>query len=381
MNEMKKFFNIAFLLAVAVSVQAQKVTFYSPEFGEGVRLHLGLDENDDVQQTQMDTITCISLSGLGITDIRDAVYLPQVQELDLSYNNIDDVSPLLPLDSLRRVDLSNNQLENINILALSEVDTMEVDVSNNYISDFSYFYSPTHCEFTLLGMGLQQDKNAPYFDVYQLFVDINAEGRPEVFYRGYTNMEATANIVCGEAQTAATMDGDTRSAVVPGNPTSAMMVSLTNGEKADVTWVVPPTEYELEASATLTIATGLPEDYTIASVYSKNGIEATVDGVNISYTATEDFDTDTLYISYYEGSRLRGFSEFYIVNPNAISTLLGDANNDRRVNIADITAVINKISGRQPTRFIQQNVDFNNDGKITEVDITPLINIILGKQQ
>lgn len=378
---MKKIISITLLLATALTAQAQKVTFYSPEFEYGVKQHLALGENDDVLQTHTDTITRLSLTGLGISDIRDAVYLPQVQELDLSYNNIDDVSPLLPLDSLRRVDLSNNQLENINILALSEVDTMEVDVSNNYISDFSYFYSPTHCEFTLLGMGLQQDKNAPYFDVYQLFVDINAEGKPEVFYRGYTNMEATANIVCGEAQTAATMDGDTQSAVVPGNPTSAMMVSLTNGEKTDVTWVVPPTEYELEASATLTIATGLPEDYTIASVYSKNGIEATVDGVNISYTATEDFDTDTLYISYYEGSKLRGFSEFYIVNPNAISTLLGDANNDRRVNIADITAVINKISGRQSTRFIQQNVDFNNDGKITEVDITPLINIILGKQQ
>lgn len=378
---MKQIISIALLLATALTAQAQKVTFYSPEFEYGVKQHLALGENDDVLQTHTDTITRLSLTGLGISDIRDAVYLPQVQELDLSYNNIDDVSPLLPLDSLRRVDLSNNQLENINILALSNVDTMEVDVSNNYISDFSYFYSPTHCEFTLLGMGLQQDKNAPYFDVYQLFIDINAEGKPEVFYRGYTNMEAAVNIVCGDAQTAATMDGDTRSAVVPGNPTSAMMVSLTNGEKTDATWVVPPTEYELEASATLTIVTGLPEGYTIASAYSKNGIEATVDGVNISYTATEDFDTDTLYISYYEGSRLRGFSEFYIVNPNAISTLLGDANNDRRVNIADITAVINKISGRQPARFIQQNVDFNNDGKITEVDITPLINIILGKQQ
>lgn len=378
---MKQIISIALLLATALTAQAQKVTFYSPEFEYGVKQHLALGENDDVLQAHTDTITRLSLTGLGISDIRDAVYLPQVQELDLSYNNIDDVSPLLPLDSLRRVDLSNNQLESINILALSNVDTMEVDVTNNYIGDFSYFYSPTHCEFTLLGMGLQQDKNAPYFDVYQLFVDINVEGKPEVFYRGYTNMEAAANILCGEAQTAATMDGDTRSAVVPGSPTAAAMVVLTNGERADTTWVVPPTEYELEASATLTIATGLPEDYTIASAYSKNGIEATVDGVNISYTATEDFDTDTLYISYYEGSRLRGFSEFYIVNPNAISTLLGDANNDRRVNIADITAVINKISGRQPTRFIQQNVDFNNDGKITEVDITPLINIILGKQQ
>ena len=375
---MKKFFNIAFLLAVAVSVQAQKVTFYSPEFGEGVRLHLGLDENDDVQQTQMDTITCISLSGLGITDIRDAVYLPTVRVLDLSYNNIDDVSPLLPLDSLRRVDLSNNQLENINILALSNVDTMEVDVSNNYIGDFSYFYSPTHCEFTLLGMGLQQDKNAPYFDVYQLFVDINAEGRPEVYYRGYTNIDAPAHLVCGDAHTAATLDGDTRSAAVPGSPTSAMMVALTNGEHADTTWVVPPTEYEADGGTTVAIATGLPEDYTIASAYTKDGREATISGTTLSYQTAADYDCDTLYISYYEGSRLRGFSELYVVNPDAVSTLSGDVNNDRRLNIADVTALINHLSNRPATRFIERNADMNKDSKITSADIPFLVNKILG---
>lgn len=378
---MKRVVVILYTLMVVFPMTAQNVTFYSEEFKLGVTRHLGLDVDADVTQTLTDTITSIDLSGLGIRDLRDAVYLPNVKTLNLSSNGISNVLPLMSLDSLKVLNLANNDLESINPLVFSTSEWMNVDVSFNYINDFSFFFSPTQCQFTISGMDFQQDKNAPYFDVYQLFVDINAEGKPEVFYRGYTNMEAAANILCGEAQTAATMDGDTRSAVVPGSPTAAAMVVLTNGERADTTWVVPPTEYELEASATLTIATGLPEDYTIASVYSKNGIEATVDGVNISYTAPEDLDTDTLYISYYEGSRLRGFTEFYIVNPNAISTLLGDANNDRRVNIADITAVINKISGRQPTRFIQQNVDFNNDGKITEIDITPLINIILGKQQ
>lgn len=378
---MKRVVVILYTLMVVFPMTAQNVTFYSEEFKLGVTRHLGLDVDADVTQTLTDTITSIDLSGLGIRDLRDAVYLPNVKTLNLSSNGISNVLPLMSLDSLKVLNLANNDLESINPLVFSTSEWMNVDVSFNYINDFSFFFSPTQCQFTISGMDFQQDKNAPYFDVYQLFVDINAEGKPEVFYRGYTNMEAAVNILCGEAQTAATMDGDTRSAVVPGNPTSAMMVSLTNGERADTTWVVPPTDYELEASSTLTIATGLPEDYTIASVYSKNGIEATVDGTNVSYTATEDFDTDTLYISYYEGNRLRGFSEFYIVNPNAISALLGDANNDRRVNIADITAVINKISGRQPTRFIQQNVDFNNDGMITEVDITPLINIILGKHQ
>ena len=374
---MKKIINIVFLLAVTIAGQAQKVMFYSPEYREGVRLHLGLGENDEIQQTQMDTITRINLSGLGITDIRDAVYLPAVRELDLSYNNIDDVEALLALDSLRRVDLSNNQLESINILALSNVDTMVVDVTNNYIADFSYFYSPTQCEFTLLGMGMQQDKNAPYFDVYQLFVDINAEGKPEVFYRGYTNMEESAYIACGNAQTAASMDGDTYSTVVPENPTSAAMVILANGERGDTTWVVPPALYELEAGGTVSIATGLPEGYTIGSSYSKEGTSS-IDGTSISYTAGEVMESDTLYISYYEGNQLRGFTEFYLVNPDMVSTLRGDVNNDRLVSHADVAALSFKIVGKTPPVFIQRNADLNGDGKIDIADITALVNIILG---
>lgn len=375
---MKKFFNIAFLLTVTLAVQAQKMTFYSPEFGEGVRLHLGLGENDEIQQTQMDTITRISLSGLGITDIRDVVYLSAVKELDLSYNGIDDISSLLPLDSLRRVDLSNNQLENINILALSNVDTMVVDVTNNYIADFSYFYSPTHCEFTLLGMGMQQDRKAPYFDIYRLSVDINAEGKPEVFYRGYTNMEASAFIACGTSQRPATLDGETRSEVVPGNPTTATKVVLSNGEHGDTTWVVPPTEYVVEAGEELILPTGLPDDYSLGYAYAKNGT-AEIDGLSVIYTANTDMEGDTLYISYYEGSTLRGFTEFHIVTPVAVSTLKGDVNNDRLVTIADVTALVNIILGKPQSNIRLDNADINDDGSVTIADVTALVNIILGK--
>ena len=223
---MRRLYIIIFSLwAASLTITAQNVTFYSEEFELGVKQHLGLEEGDDVPQNCTDTITSINLSGLGIIDLRDAVYLPNVKSLDLSNNGINNVLPLMSLDSLQILNLSRNDLESINPLVFSSANAMQVDVSFNYISDFSYFFTPTRCQFTLVGMDDQQDKNAPYFDVYQLFVDINAEGKPEVFYRGYTNMEATANIVCGDAQTAATMDGDTRSAVVPGNPASAMMVS------------------------------------------------------------------------------------------------------------------------------------------------------------
>ena len=66
---MKKIASIAVLMMTALVAQAQKVTFYSPEFENGVRHHIGLGESDDVLQTQTDTITTLNLSGLEITDI------------------------------------------------------------------------------------------------------------------------------------------------------------------------------------------------------------------------------------------------------------------------------------------------------------------------
>ena len=76
---MKRLSMILSCLAVMVmTVQAQKVTFFSPEFELGVRLHLGLEADEDVLQSQTDTITSIDLSGWGIRDIRDVVYLTAV---------------------------------------------------------------------------------------------------------------------------------------------------------------------------------------------------------------------------------------------------------------------------------------------------------------
>lgn len=376
---MKKVFFIIYALVATLSMTAQNVTFYSEEFKLGVTRHLGLDVDADVPQTLTDTITSIDLSGLGIRDLRDAVYLPNVKTLNLSSNGISNVLPLMSLDSLKVLNLANNELESINPLVFSTAEWMIVDVSFNYIDDFSYFFSPTRCQFTISGIGFQMDKNASFFEVDQLFVDINAEGKPEVFYRGYTNMEESVFVLCNGAQTAAEMDGDTRSAVVPGSPTAAAMVVLTNGERADTTWVVPPTEYEAVGGSTVTISTGLPEDYTIASAYTKSGIEATIDGRNLSFQTAADYECDTLYISYYEGNRLRGFTEFYLVNPDLVSMLKGDVNNDRLVSIADVTAMVNNILGKQHANFLRRNADINGDGSVTIADVTALVNIILGK--
>ena len=54
----------------------------------------------------------------------------------------------------------------------------------------------------------------------------------------------------------------------------------------------------------------------------------------------------------------------------------GDTNGDGRVNVSDVTVLINMILGIVETD--EQLADINGDGKVNVSDVTALINIILG---
>ena len=54
----------------------------------------------------------------------------------------------------------------------------------------------------------------------------------------------------------------------------------------------------------------------------------------------------------------------------------GDVNGDGRVNVSDVSALINMILGIVETD--EQLADINGDGKVNVSDVTALINIILG---
>ncbi len=371
---MKKLAIISCLVIAALAMQAQKVNFYSSQFEEGVRIHLGLEADADVLQNQMDTITSIDLSGLGIKDIRDVVYLPAVKELDLSYNKLTDISPLLALDSLRFVDLSFNYLENINMLALSCADSLEIDVANNYLKDFSYFFTPTVCQFNLLGMYLQLDKAALYMDVSHLYCDVNVRGNAVVVYRGYTNIDGGAVISCNRIHASAQLDGASHTIIVPGWPSTPSMVTLTVGELGDTTWVLPPVMQRINAGAEVEIATGLPESYRIGTAYALHGT-VSVTGTGLAYTAPDDLSKDTVYISYYEGWQLRGFTEYRFANVDLIQR--GDVNGDGRVNISDATALITYILSGNAEGIDMANSDCHVDGNVNITDVTTLITYIL----
>jgi hypothetical protein len=365
---MKKTASIAVLMLTAIVAQAQKVTFYSPEFENGVRYHIGLDESDDVLQTHTDTITTLNLSGMEITDIRDAVYLTAVTKLDLSYNGITDVSPLLSLESLKLLNLCNNHLEDINMLAFFQTGSLEVDVSGNYISDFSYFYSPTECEFTFIGMNMQSKKDAPYFDMYQFYTNVNDDNQPVIIYRGYIDAASMPSLEFGNVKETAELDGTTHCFEVPGQLTEGTLVTITNGKDVQTTYVMPIVNHKVEACKTIQIV--LPNSYTISFATAEKGKVDIADNI-ITYTATEDAASDVVNFCYYENSNLKGFSRFFVNQSN-----MGDVNGDGKVNTDDIKVLCQAIMGENPTDYVEGNADLTGDGHVNAADLVKLIGIV-----
>lgn len=368
---MKKLVLTTLLATTALYMQAQKVTFLSEGFEFGVKAHLGLSESDEVMQAQTDTITSIDLSGLGISDISDVVYLPNVEKLDLSLNEIDDVEPLASLEHLQYVNLKSNQLESINSLAFALPDSMLVNVADNYISEFTYLFSTAICQFVLEGMGAQKVKGMPFWDVYMFYADIDENDKSFVMYRGNSNMDGV-QVQCGGQSTSATMDSYSHQIVPSSQPKKAIVATISNGNESVTTYLVPPSYHDVNAGETITLETGLPDDYCVFTAYADYG-EVEIEGNAIKYTTDKDVE-DTIHFCYYQGETLKGFSRFYL---NKV--LLGDVNMDGTTDISDVVAIVNFVLGSESSVFNRTAADLNKDSSIDISDVVRIVNLVLGQ--
>ena len=319
-----------------VSAVAQQVTFASPEFEIGVKVHLDLGSADIVQQAQLDTITAIDLSGFGISDIRDVVYLPNVRNLNLGYNNITDISPVVSLDSLHYLDLRANKLDNIDILSMASSDSMVVNVAYNYIMDFGRMLLPSQCYFTFIGSGAQIDLSQAYLDIYQLFAGFEEEQQC-VNYRALSNLPSVT-LVCGGNAMEAPIDG-WQSILVPKDFSTTTKVYLTDGIRSDSTWVIPLQRLTVGGGEEISIETGLPDDYSISFANANHGT-VTLAGLTVTYQAPAVAVPDTISLSYYQGRKLRGQAR-YLIN----SVLLGDVNGEGRVDEVDAQQILDVSAG------------------------------------
>ena len=357
------------------NAQGQEVTFVSTSVEEGVRLHLGFTDDDQIGFAQLDTITTLDLSHRGITDIRDIVLMPKLRMLDLSENCVDDLQPLTVLDSLEWVDLSYNNLKGINDLFYSSATKLTINVSFNHIRDFSLFGSMSSCNFILGGAGLQSNENAPYFDVYDFYADVDDEDNPIVSYRGFTNMEGAVTLECGSLHGQAQMDGSTNSVPLAGRLSQTMQAILSNGEQSVTTWVVPPSYKWANDGETITLITGLPDGYTLNHAHANLGT-VEVAGNTLQYTAPAEAVEDEVNFCYYEDETLKGFSRFY-VNKDC----MGDVNRDGVIDIVDIVLIINHFLGYQPAlgTFVQKVADVDGNSTIDMGDAIRISEYIVGR--
>jgi hypothetical protein len=58
--------------------------------------------------------------------------------------------------------------------------------------------------------------------------------------------------------------------------------------------------------------------------------------------------------------------------------IMGDANGDGTVDVADVVAIVNQIHGQPDDSFVIEAADMNGDGKVNVADVVATVNVILG---
>lgn len=60
---------------------------------------------------------------------------------------------------------------------------------------------------------------------------------------------------------------------------------------------------------------------------------------------------------------------------------LGDANGDNKVNVTDVTTLLNILQGKAAKPKLFTHLDINEDGKLDLKDVAALVDIVLGKTE
>lgn len=363
------------VIIVALQAFSQGVTFRSAEIEAGVKKHIGLAEGEAVTVEQLDTITTLNLSGLGITDLQDIRMIPNIQKIDLSYNEIDDVAPLAHLEYLTSVNLSHNMLNSVNMLTFTPVDEMTVDVGFNYITDFSCFNTLTSCVFIIKGAGLQRTHDTAAYDASLLYCNATSE-TPSVICRVEANEGEHVWLSWQGTNVDVPTDNSLFSYELGNTVTTTSPVYVTNGTQKDSIYYVPVIVKEaVKPLEAVVIETGLPERYAIQILSPVRKGTVTIDGTTITYDPSKSFRNDEVLFTYSDGISTKGVSK--MVLSSGIVDIPGDANGDGKVNITDAVAVVDDILGNTSEDFIFEAADVNQDGNVNITDAVGIVDVIL----
>ena len=128
----------------------------------------------------------------------------------------------------------------------------------------------------------------------------------------------------------------------------------------------------------VTISNEYPTEQSVVSSDGRVQFRGTYNPVNI-YTAAKKslyLGDDGKLHSPNADMTLNAFRAYFQLSSTSEGT--GDVNGDGSITIADVTALVNIILGKEGT-YNDGAADVNGDGTITIADVTALVNIILGK--
>ena len=221
------------------------------------------------------------------------------------------------------------------------------------------------------------------------------ENVPPITGDKYVKVTSTSDLTSGQylivyQEGSVAFDGGLEALDAVGN---TIEVVLNNSEIA-VTDKTAAAEFTLDVTAgTIKSASGL----YIGQTSDANGLASSTE---TAYTNTLSIVTDgnvnivssggayLRYNSTSDQSRFRYYKSSTYSSQKAIQlykkVIKGDVNGDGNVTIADVTALVNIILGKddvEPYKYNHDVADVNDDKHITIADVTALVNIILGKNQ
>lgn len=164
-------------------------------------------------------------------------------------------------------------------------------------------------------------------------------------------------------------------------------IAATDATNAATFTIAPMTGgYSIKAKSGLYVGWDSDTSNGLSSqaVALKNTLSYNSDGIDIrgSAGAYLRYNNDDKRFRYYKSASYTNQQAIQLYKRIPITFILGDINFDDAVTIADVTALVNIILGKdddEPHLYNHEAADVNEDGTITIADVTALVNIILGK--
>ncbi len=189
------------------------------------------------------------------------------------------------------------------------------------------------------------------------------------FDGGLTKLDATGNTISvsiSDGKIAAT-DATNAATVTIAPMTGGYSIQAKNGKYIGQT----SDENGLTSSNTPTL-------HTLALSGSNVDIICSGQSTRLRYNATSGQDR----FRYYKSATYTQQQPIQLYKRTSVAVIIGDVNDDKAITIADVTALVNIILGKDdddPHLYIHAAADVNDDGTITIADVTALVNLILGK--